>query len=50
MKKASLEHDTQVAIAACCPQDFELVAFHRVVQHFSEDTKDTKQAKQEAPS
>ena len=42
--EASLEYDTQVAIAAGRPQDIELMAFRRVIQHFSEDIKDIKKA------
>ena len=44
MTKASLEYDTQVAIAADRPQDIKLDAFCRVVQRFSEDIRDIKKA------
>ena len=49
MIKASREYDTQVAIAADCPQDIELDAFHRVIKRFSKDIKDTKKGGNRRP-
>jgi hypothetical protein len=44
MIKASREYDTQVAIAADCPQYIEVSAFCVILPCFSEDIKDTKKA------